>query len=128
MTIKEAIDKVDNLNPNQYSEEQKVEWLSRLDYLIYHDIILKHEYNPEEEEITYEPYSVSNMTQKLIAPFPYDELYVAFLQMKVDEANKETAQYNNSMTMYASYYDNYVKNYNREHMPINKDRFWMWRH
>lgn len=128
MTIKECIDKVDALNPNQYSEEMKVDWLSRLDYSIYHDIIQTHEYNEGEEEISYEPYSVEDMSQQLIAPFPFDDLYVAYLNMKIDEANKETAQYNNSLAYYNHYYSAYAIDYNRKHMPINKARMHNWRH
>ena len=128
MKIKECIDKVNNLNPNQYSEEVKVDWLSRLDHDIFTEIISTHEYNEDEEPIEYEPYSVNNEFKDLIAPFPYDELYIAYLNMKIDEANKETGQYNNSVVLFTSYYENYSSWYNRTHMPINKARYNNWRH
>jgi len=127
MTIKECIDKVDNLYPNQYSEEQKVDWLSRLDYDIYHNLILQHEYNEGEEEVKYEPYSVNDMAHSLIAPFPYDELYIAYLRVKIDEANEETANYNNSVALFSSYYQNYAGMYVRKHTPINTERYHTWR-
>lgn len=127
MTIKECIDKTDNLYPNQYSEEQKVDWLSRLDHDIYHNLILKHEYNEGEEEVHYEPYSVENTAVQLIASFPYDELYIAYLRMKIDEANEETASYNNSLALYQGYYQNFASMWVQKHMPINTARYHTWR-
>ena len=149
MTIKEAIDKTDNLNPNQYPEEIKVDWLSRLDHQIFTDIILTHEHHlppprriklesrdnpldidkskrPPFPKPEFEPYSVDDMTHQLLAPFPYDELYIAYLQMKIDEANKESIQYNNDAVLFNSYYENYEKHYNKEHMPVNKARYNLW--
>jgi hypothetical protein len=150
MTIKECIDKFDNLSPNQYSEEVKVDWLSRLDSHIFTEVILKHEprfpfplpfpffrfsKSPIDKELDFprpfpprfEPYSTDNMTKRLIVSFPHDELYIAYLQMKVDEANKETAQYNNSATLFNNYYDEFVSQYNRDNRPVNKARYNMWR-
>jgi len=150
MTIKEAIDRVNALYPNQYSEEIKVDWLSRLDYQIFNDVILKHEPNlppppvlraesrenpldidlsprPPFPKPKFEPYSEENMAVPLLVPFPYDELYIAYLQMKIDEANHETIQYNNSAVLFNSYYENFTAAYNREHLPINKARYKMWR-
>ena len=152
MTIQECIDRADNLYPNQYSEENKVDWLSRLDYRIFTDVILTHEpiMPPPPEEIRaestanpldidtdkplpphppeFEPYKVTNMTKELLVPFPFDELYIVYLQMKIDEANKETAQYNTNATFFNHYYDEFAKDYNRKHLPINKARYEMWRH
>ena len=119
MTIKEVIDIVDNLKPNQYSLESKVEWLSFLDQTIINDVLLTHEgYNGEYDEFT--GYSPDVLTAKLIVPSPYDRVYSAYLKMKIDEENGETARYNNSATMFNSYLSDYKKWYNRNHMPITK--------
>lgn len=144
MTIKECIDKTDNLYPNQYSEEQKVDWLSRLDYQIYHEVILRHEpmfipFNVQSpidqnviavpaKPVEFEPYTVNDMAKDLLVKFPFDELYIAYLNMKVAEAQQETLQYNNAVTLYQSYYDNFVSDYRHKHKPINNARFNNWRH
>jgi hypothetical protein len=57
----------------------------------------------------------------LIAPSPYDRLYTAYLKMKIDEENGETARYNNSATMFNSYLLEYKKHYNKTHMPLQKN-------
>lgn len=129
MKARECIDRLDNLNPNQYSTEDKARWLSILDISIFIDVIKTHELNEGETVITeFVPYEANNLEREMLAPFPYDELYIAYLQMKVDEANKETSQYNNSAYMYNTYLDNYKGWYNRTHLPINTARYNMWRH
>ena len=43
MTIKECIDLVDNVKPNQYSIEDKVSWLSYIDGIIINEVLKTHE-------------------------------------------------------------------------------------
>lgn len=118
MTIKECIDIVDNLKPNQYSIEDKVEWLSFLDQTIVNDVLKTHEgYHGEYEE--FYGYSPDRLSVHLIVAPPYDRLYTAYLKMKIDEENGETARYNNSATMYNSYMMEYKRWYNKHHMPIS---------
>ena len=120
MTIKECIYLVDNVKPNQYSIEDKVVWLSFLDGIIINDVLKTHEgYNGEYDE--FDGYSPDKLGTKLIVGFPYDNLYTAYLKMKIDEANSETARYNNSATMFNSYFGIYKKYYNKTHMPLNKN-------
>lgn len=126
MTIREAIDRVDTSNPNTISEEEKIRWLSLLDNSIYTDIYMTHYLNPCEEERTFEPYSVDNTEKELFVPYPYDELYPAYLQMKIDEANKETDRYNNSAVLYNSYLEDYTHHYHKNHRPINRNNFRIW--
>jgi hypothetical protein len=46
MTIAEAIEKADALTPNGYTQNAKVEWLSRLDLTVYNEILKTHENMP----------------------------------------------------------------------------------
>jgi hypothetical protein len=118
MTIKECIDIVDNLKPNQYSIEDKVEWLSFIDQTIINSVLKTHEgYHGEYDDFA--GYSPDNLSVPLIVPSPYDRLYTAYLKMKIDEENGETARYNNSATMFNSYMMEYKRWYNKTHMPIN---------
>lgn len=120
MTIKECIDQVDNVKPNQYSVEDKVAWLSFLDGIIINDVLKTHEgYDSKYDE--FEGYSPDRLGTKLIVEAPYDSLYPAFLKMKIDEENGETARYNNSATMYNSYLSVYKKWYNKTHLPLQKN-------
>lgn len=122
MTIRECIDRVDGLKPNQYSEEEKVRWLDVLDRNIYNDVILTHEGCRKE----FDGYTTDDTDKELLAENPYDELYVAYLKMKIDEENQETSRYNVSAAMFNSYYDNYAKWYNKHHKPISRSKFRIW--
>ena len=53
---------------------------------------------------------------------PYDRLYPAYLKMKIDGENGETARYNNSAALFNSYMMEYRKYYNKTHMPLSGDR------
>ena len=118
MTIKECIDIVDNLKPNQYSIENKVDWLSYIDHSIINEVLLTHEgYDGRYDDFT--GYSADKLNMGLIVPSPYDRLYPAYLKMKIDEENGETARYNNSVTMFNAYLMEYKKWYNSKHMPLS---------
>lgn len=120
MTIKECIDIVDNAKPNQYDIKDKVEWLSFLDGTIVNDVLKTHEGYDKKYDL-FTGYSADKTGQKLIADFPYDAMYVAYLKMKIDEENGETARYNNSATIFNSYLDAYKRHYNQTHMPLQKN-------
>lgn len=118
MTIKECIDIVNNLKPNQYSIEDKVDWLSFLDLKIINDVLKTHEgYDRKYDMFT--GYSPDKLEVQLVVPSPYDRVYTAYLNMKIDEANGETARYNNSASMYNAYLLEFKKWWNKTHMPIS---------
>lgn len=118
MNIKECIDTVDNLKPNQYTIREKVMWLSFIEEIIINDVLKTHEgYDGRYDD--FEGYSDEKISVTLIVPSPYDRLYTAYLTMKIDEANNETARYNNSATLYNTYMMEYKKYYNKTHMPLD---------
>lgn len=120
MTIKECIDIVDNLKPNQYSIEDKVDWLSYIDHSIINEVLLTHDgYDGRYDNFA--GYAPDRLEMALIVPSPYDRLYPAYIKMKIDEENGETARYNNSATMFNSYMTEYRKHYNKHHMPLQKN-------
>lgn len=127
MKIREAIDKIDSLNPNQYTEEDKLRWLSILDATVVEDIFKTHERNIGEAPIChFDPYRPEEMDKDLLVPFPYDELYISYLDMKICEANKETERYENAARTYNSFMQDYANHYNRTHMPKFKANHNLW--
>lgn len=118
MTIKECIDIVDNAKPNQYSTREKVMWLSFIDEIIINDVLKTHEgYDGRYEDFA--GYSEEKLSVSLIVPSPYDRLYTAYLKMRIDGENGETARYNNSAALFNSYMAEYRKHYNKTHMPLS---------
>lgn len=117
MTIKEVIDAVDTLKPNQYSIAEKVQWLSFVDEKIINDVLKTHEgYDEAYDE--FNGYCEDDLTVSLIVESPYDRLYPAFVSMKIDECNGDTQKYNNSYILYNNYLLEYRKYYNKTHMPL----------
>ena len=118
MTIFEAISRIDAVKPNSYSQNEKVNWLSTLDGIIKTEIVDTHE---GSEEVTFNGYNVDTaLTTELLVPAPYDEVYLFWLESKIDYWNGEMGKYNNSVLMYNTAYSAYEKFYNRTHMPIAK--------
>lgn len=121
MTIKECIDIVDNNKPNSYSIEDKVQWLSFIDEIIINDVLKTHEgYDGRYDN--FEGYSADKLSVPLIVSSPYDRLYPAYLKMKIDGENGETARYNNSASLFNSYMMEYRKYYNKTHMPLSGNK------
>ena len=115
MTINEAINTIDNMKHNTYSQHDKVAWLSRLDSMIKRLIIDTHEGG---EDVTFIGYDDNgDLNVEMLVPAPFDEVYLRWLEAKIDYTNGEYDKYNNSILMYQAAYDGYANYYNRNHMP-----------
>lgn len=121
MTIIEAINRIDLLKPNTYTQIEKVRWLSTLDSTIKTEIVDTHEGG---ESVTFTEYDTSTpTTTQLLVPAPYDEIYLFWLESKIDYWNGEYGKYNNSISMFNAAYSTYEKHYNQTHSPKGKKRF-----
>lgn len=118
MTIIEAINGIDARKPNSYTPEDKIRWLSILDGVIKKEIIDTHEGG---DGSPFEGYDTStNDSTVLLVPFPYDDIYLKWLEAQIDYTNGETKRYTNSMIMYNTAYSAFERYYNRTHMPKGK--------
>lgn len=123
MTITGILDRVDDLKPNQLSQERKIEWLSELDAKFFGDIVQTHERDDASPEI-FTPYSAADGGTALLIPDPYSEVYEYYLYMKMDLANGELAKYQNSKALYEAAWNAYARKYHREHMPLQRALTW----
>ena len=115
MTILEAINRVDATKPNSYTQIEKIDWLSTLDGIIKKEIIDTHEGG---ENIAFDGYDVdTGLDTVLLVPAPYDDIYIRWLEARVDYANGEYNKYNNSATAYNAAFEAYARHYNMHHMP-----------
>lgn len=115
MKLIEAISKIDNLKHNTYTHEDKVAWLSRLDFMVKQEIMDTHEDNEGAGFVGYD--TDSDVETELLVPPPYDEVYLRWLEAQIDYANGEYSKYNNSIAMFNASYQGYSNYYNRTHMP-----------
>ena len=116
MTIIEAIGIINVLKPNNFSELDKIGWLSEIEWIIKHNVIDTHEGG---EKIVFNGYDQETNTEsKLLISEPYDDLYIKWLEAKIDYHNAEYQKYNNSITAFNNIYSAFERYYNREHKPI----------
>ncbi len=113
MKAMDIIDRVDLLEPNDYSPEQKLHWLSTLDGKIWRKVIHTH----EGGNAWCGPYRTGD--EELIVGPPYGEdIYYHYLQAMIAAENSETQRYNKRMTMFNAAYQGFTNWYNRTHMPL----------
>ena len=118
MKISEALSLIDDLKHNTYSDSDKIRWLSELDGRIKEDIVDTHE---DAELVSFTGYDVdTDRSTELIAKAPHDDIYIKYLEAKIDYANGEYGKYNNSIAMFNSEYSGFRRYYNRTHMPLGK--------
>lgn len=118
MKIIEAINRIDALKHNTYSQTDKVRWLSTLDNMVKNHVIDTHE---GAEEVSFTGYDDSTDVQtELLIPAPYDDAYLLWMESKIDYYNGEYSKYNNAAEAFNTAYDSYKAYYNRTHMPKGK--------
>jgi len=115
MTINEAINRIDTLKFNTYSNADKMEWLSRLDWSIKRHILDLHE---GEGGTDFSGYNENtDVSTVLLVPAPYDEVYLRWLEAQIDYHNGEYDKYNASIVLYNTAFEAYEKHYRLNHMP-----------
>lgn len=121
MTVKDIIDKVDELMPSQYSEDIKIAWLSQLDGKIYLEEIVTH-----TDPLVNEMPEYTAETDELMIDYPYGEdIYIYHLESMICAQNAETSRYNMYVTLFNAAYERWETFYNRTHAyaVTNRVRF-----
>lgn len=118
MTVAEVLERIDRERPGESTEEEKLRWLSQVDGQWYREMVRTHE---GAEETTFAPYTTDGdkSVALLIAP-PYDEVYLHFLYMQIDQRLGEIDRYNNDAALYNQGMLEARQAYNREHMPLQR--------
>jgi len=121
MTGNEIISLVDTKEPNAYSKDEKIRWLSNLDGKIFEEVIRQYrEFDPETD--TFTPYE--DGTEDLLVGAPWgEEMYTHYLIAKIAAGNAEVSRYNQQIAMYNACYGQWWAHYNRTHMPLSRPRF-----
>ena len=105
MTPNKAIEIIDRLKPNIYTDEDKLRWINELDGMVQRLVMQK-------DEIAQYSYP-EDMDRELLIPAPFDDSYTLFLEAKIDYYNREYGNYNNSATMFEAQFSEYKKDYIR---------------
>jgi len=104
MTIREAIEQVDRIKPNDFDDDIKVRWLSALDGGMADEVFLT---PPSELGLPYK--HPEDMDTELLVGTPHDDMYLYHLQAMVDMYNGEYGKYQNTMEIFNARYTNFVR-------------------
>lgn len=120
MKIIEAIHKIDKLLHNNYSQDDKLEWLSRLDWMVKRQLIDTHE---GAESCTFTGYdSRTDLHTTLLIPMPFDEIYLRWLEAQIHYNNDENDNFNAAIIMYNTAFEAYSNYYKQTHMPLGRGK------
>lgn len=92
MTIAQALSRLDAFTPNPYSREEKLQWLYRAEALTAREALNREppqSFTPETGPETV-----------LLAPAPYDELYLRYMQAQIFLETGEIARCNNALALF----------------------------
>ena len=124
MTCAEIIARVDELEPNQYSTDRKMEWLSNLDDKLLDECILTHRLDKTGREAELmlgtcplPPYKNPDSTLLLADRYGV-ELYSSYLQMMIAKENSERARYNDERAVFLAKQQEFYDYFNRTHRPL----------
>lgn len=117
MKISEVIAKLDSLKPNAFAMEDKIGWINELEGRIKKEIVDTHE---AAEPVEFDGYAgEESLEQVLIAPAPWDNVYLRWLECMVDYYNGESARFANSRILFNDSYADFAAWYNRTHRPLS---------
>lgn len=116
MTLGELIEHVDAIAPNQYTEEQKIAWLTAFEGKVWQEVFLTHEPHCGVM-VPWEPAEDTDSDLLIREPYALD-VYSNYLLSKIAEANAEIPKYNLYSTLFNTEYGQFVSWFHRHHMPI----------
>ena len=110
-TMNKVIEQVDGVKPNTFGPEEKFLWLSNLEGMVRRLVM------QEKEVVPYE--YPKDMDRELLVGEPFDGIYALYLEAQIDLHNREYNEYNNSVALFNSMYEEFKKAYIRENMPVS---------
>ena len=113
MTVNNIIAAVDLKEPNSYTREEKLRWLSALDGRVVEEVIKTHEGGEIDTPPSYE-----TGAEELVIGEPYGgDIYYHYLQAMIAAENSEIQRYNRRMTLFNSAYAAWCSRYAAAHAP-----------
>lgn len=116
MTILQAIAAADRMDPNDYSAETKLRWLSAFDGQVRRDVIDTHCGAPKVPFCGYDG-TTDVETTELLIPAPYDGVYPVFLSMRIHLQNADAGRCELAKNDFDRAYRSFTDWYNRTHRP-----------
>ena len=100
MTIRKLLNKVNEEKPNSFGTERLISFINEVEVEVAEQLA----YDENETPV----YTEANMDSMLIAPAPYDRLYVSYVKSQIDYANEEYASYQNTAAQHVQDFRDFV--------------------
>lgn len=113
MTVKELMDTVERLHPNQYSATDKLRWLNEIEQTVWREIVMTHD-GYEGDMPHYDDVAADTV---LTVENPYSRLYGLWMDAQIAYYDRESGAYEDAMTAFNAAYGEYMRYYNRTRMP-----------
>lgn len=109
MKIIDAITRIDSLIFNTYTQQDKIGWLSDVDWDVVRNVMkCKH--------TEFQGYgSDTDLQTELLIPAPYDKAYLLWMEAQIHYYNAEYDRYNNAIVMFNKQFSEFAAFWNREH-------------
>ena len=111
MTVMEAIHEIDCLRPNTFSQEQKIQWLDRLDSFVRAMILTR--YPAKKADLL----NLGDPDRVLLMEAPFDEGYLYWLESKIHYFNEEIDRYNSAVRMFRNLFEDYQRHLHQQAEP-----------
>lgn len=85
MTVATLLTKIQDEKPNSFEEERLIAFITEIEAEV-----------AEQLRVFAPTYSADDKNKNLLAPAPYDKLYVSYVKSMIDLANEELASYQNN--------------------------------
>ena len=122
MTIAEVFEYIDEFHPNTVSQSLKLRWINEAEGYIQREVMLRRQAELEHW------YRADDLNAVLLAPPPYDEQYVAYLDAKLFYLYHEITDYENAMERYNKIATDYAGWYARMYAPARPRGRWYRHH
>lgn len=113
MTLREVIERVDEIKPNAFSEDTKTMWLNECEGMVQTEVLLF-----ASEDILVYDFDADKDAELLVKP-PHDKLYWVYLAAMIDFANGEYNKYQNTMQMFNNSFNEFMGWYARTYRPAD---------
>ena len=113
MEIRQAVLIADEMKPNAFSEELKMQWINQVEGIIQTDVLLLN----KAEYITYE--HPTDLRRKLLVDAPHDKLYPIYLAAMIDFTHGEYSKYQNTMELFNAYLNEFSCWYADNYAPAD---------
>lgn len=116
MTINTLLAKVKDEKPNSFGDERLIAFINEIEIEVAEQLHV--EPAPEYEN------TEESRSEALLAPAPYDRLYVSYVKSQIDYANEEYESYENNRAQHVQDFRDFVDWIVRTKQVIDIDNYW----